>query len=222
MKYLLLLLIPCIAFAEYREGTMMLDEGYNLVPYQDYSKKADRFDERKAEPFGSFLITESEQRATAGVRFWMGKSFSKQIKEYHADLVRTGYNPDYSESVAEVESVSDSEYRNRTASEDILGILADTKPKGTVEAVSDKVTAKGALITILSAGASYFVYDQYIQRDRSSADEPKEGIRLKSGDVFISDAIAEGREISASLGESGSSSVSIGTFEPREETSEAE
>ena len=46
---------------------------------------------------------------------------------------------------------------------------------------------------------------------------PTEGIRLKEGDVFISDKIAEGREVNARLGSSGSSEVNVYTFESSRE-----
>ena len=208
MKAIFFLLLTAGAMAE----TMTLDENYNLVPYQDYSQRADIDREQRADVRGSLRFTENEQRGEVGVWFKFGNPV-KQLKAWHNELTRIDYQPDYSFAMAQAsEGVPDVPYEDRTTADDILSILEDTKPQGAVEALGKKVTVKGVALTTLSAFGAYLVYDEFI-RESDKDDKPEQGIKLKTGEVFISDTIATGREVSASLGSSGSSNVSIGTFD---------
>ena len=209
MKYLIILLLCTTAHAE----KLMLNENYELVPYQDYSQRADIDREQRADVRGSLRITETEQRAEIGVWFKFGNPV-KQLRAWHNDLVKVDYHPDMSYAMAQAtEGVSDTPYESRTSAEDILTILKDTKPKSMTKAVSEKVTAKKTLVTLALSAAGYLAYEEWVASDSDKEEKPENGIRLRENDVYISDAIAVGREIEASLGSSGSSSVSVGTFE---------
>ena len=72
----------------------------------------------------------------------------------------------------------------------------------------------GTVLTVATGVGLNEIYEE-IQDDKEDDKDSREGagVLLKNGEVFISDVTAAGREIDASLGSSGSSDVSIGTFD---------
>ena len=206
--FFLLLIKGAIAGTAYGEK-MMLDENYELVPYLDYSKRDDLDRDRPAEFYGSAFFSDDVQRGEIGVRFTMGTSPWSQIKSAYKDLVGVDYQPDYSFAMAQV----DGELPSGDSHEDVQSVLEDTEDKNAVMALADKITLKGTVLTILGGAGSYFIYDEWIKDDSDSEDEPDSGIRLREGDVFVSDTVATDREVRVELGSSGSSSVEIYTFD---------
>lgn len=76
----------------------------------------------------------------------------------------------------------------------------------------------GTVLAVATGVGVNEIYEE-IQDDKEDDKDSREGagLLLKPGEVFISDVTAAGREVKASLGSSGSSDVSIETFDSSRE-----
>lgn len=196
----LLMLVP-FAMAE----KMMLDENYELVPYQDWSKRADLPEQRVGEFITDInMVGENEVQTFIGFRMFGLRNPIKAMKEHWGELAAVDFEPDLDVAVAQAdEGVADVDYAGRvTASEirDVKQVIEDTEPKGATGVVADGVkNNKGKIaLGLISAAGGYWAYKER-KDDGDSESQPDSGVRVRDGDVFVSDTTAEGREISVSI-----------------------